>query len=74
MSKKDHTKAMLKKIATSKRGIVDAEKYLAKVVREVEIAVRAEKQTISQVLAEALKKLSKARAELEALEKLTAEG
>jgi hypothetical protein len=70
MSKKDHTKAILKKIATSKQGILSAESYLAKMVREVEVVARAEKQTISKVVAEALKELSKARADLEALEKL----
>ena len=70
MTKNDHTKAILEKIATSKQGIVAAEGYLAKMVREVEVAARAEKQTISTVVAEALKQLSKARADLEALEKL----
>jgi ribosomal protein L18E len=71
MTKKDNTKAILKKIATSKQGIVAAESYLAKMVREVEVVARAEKQTISKVVAEALKQLAKARADLEALEKLT---
>jgi hypothetical protein len=70
MMKKDHTKAILKKIATSKQGIVAAESYLAKMVREIEVVARAEKKTISKVLAEALKQLSKARTDLEALEKL----
>jgi ribosomal protein L18E len=70
MTKKDHTKAILKRIAASKQGILAAESYLAKMVREVEVAARAEKQTISTVVAEALKQLSKARADLEALEKL----
>ncbi len=70
MTKKDHTKAILKKIVASKQGIVAAESYLAKMVREVDVAARAEKQTISTVVAEALKQLSKARADLEALEKL----
>jgi hypothetical protein len=71
--KKDNTKAIHKKIAASRQGILAAETYLAKMVREVEVVARAEKQTISQVVNEALKKLSKARAELEALEKLTSD-
>jgi len=71
MTKKDHTKAIHKKIATSKQGIIAAETYLAKMVREVEVVARAEKQTISKVVAEALKQLAKARADLEVLEKLT---
>jgi hypothetical protein len=71
VTKKDHTKAILKKIATSKQGIVAAETTLAKAVREVEVVARAEKQTISKVVAEALKQLAKARADLESLEKLT---
>jgi hypothetical protein len=70
MTKKDHTKAILKKIATSKQGIATAEKYLAGVVRQVEVVARAEKQTISTAVAEALQQLSKAHADLEALEKL----
>ena len=74
MNKKaDHTRAILKKISASKAGIDAAEAYLAKMVREVEVVARAEKRTISQVVAEALKKLGKARAELEALEKLAKE-
>jgi hypothetical protein len=68
--KPDHTKAILKRIATSRASIDAAEAYLAKMVREVEVVARAEKRTISQVVSEALKKLGKARAELEALEKL----
>jgi hypothetical protein len=71
--KSDHTRAILKKIGASKAGIDAAEAYLAKMVREVEVVARAEKRTISQVVAEALKKLGKARAELEALEKLAKE-
>lgn len=71
--KSAHTKALLAKITKSKQGIAAAEGYLAKMVREVEIVARAEKRTITHVVQEALKKLSKARADLEALEKMTLE-
>ncbi len=70
---KAHNRAVHRKIAASKKGIIAAEAYLARVVREVEVVARAEKQTISKVVAEALKKLSQAKTDLEALEKLTAD-
>ena len=70
---KAHNRAVHRKIAASKKGILAAEAYLARVVREVEVVARAEKQTISKVVAEALKKLSQAKTDLEALEKLTAD-
>lgn len=68
-----HTKAVLKRIAAARQGISAAEAYLARMVREVEVVARAEKRTISQVVVEALKKLGKAQADLQALEKITGE-
>jgi uncharacterized protein (DUF2267 family) len=51
-------------------GDAEEDRHLARVVREVEVVARAEKQTISKAVAEALQQLSKAHADLEALEKL----
>jgi hypothetical protein len=63
-------KTILKNIAASRRGIAAAEAHLAKVVGEVKPVARAQKMTISEVLDEAIKKLSAAKADLETLEKL----
>ena len=62
-------KLLLTKITASKNDISDAEERLAKVVRAVQIAPRAQK-TVSEVVDEAMKKLKAARAELESLEKI----
>jgi hypothetical protein len=62
-------KLLLTKITASKNDISDAEERLAKVIRAVQIAPRAQK-TVSEVVDEAMKKLKAARAELESLEKI----
>jgi hypothetical protein len=62
-------KLLLKKIAASKSDISDAQERLARVIRDVQIAPRAQK-TVSEVVDEAMKKLKAARAELESLEKI----
>jgi hypothetical protein len=62
-------KLLLTKISASKSDINDAEERLAKVIRDVQIAPRAEK-TVSEVIDGAMKKLKAARSELESLEKI----
>ena len=57
-------KALLVKIVAAKRKIADAEGDLEKVLREIEIAPRADKTMISNVVAEAYKKVRAARQEL----------
>ena len=66
-------KLLLEKIVASKRDIADAEMRMTKVIREVEIAPRAEKKTISEGVAEAIDKLTSARKDLDALEKIVLE-
>jgi len=63
-------KLLLKKITASKDDIASAEKHLGMMMRQVGSAPRAEKKTVSTVVAEAIGKLNAARAELEALEKI----
>ncbi len=67
------SRAMHRKLTTSRAAITEAEAYLAKVVSEVEVSPRAEKRTITRALSIALDKLSKVRSDLEALEKLAAD-
>jgi hypothetical protein len=62
-------KLLLSKITASKTDIDEAEEGLAKVIREVQIAPRAEKR-VSEVVDQAMDKLKAARAELESLEKI----
>lgn len=62
-------KLLLTKIEASKSDINDAEERLAKVIRDVQIAPRAEK-TVSEIVDLAIQKLKAARAELESLEKI----
>jgi hypothetical protein len=62
-------KLLLSKITASKNDIREAEESLAHVIRDVEIAPRAEK-TVSETVDAAMKKLKAARAELESLEKI----
>jgi len=66
-------KLLLEKIAASKRDIAEAEARMTKVIRQVDVAPRAEKRTISEGVAEAIDKLTSARKDLEALEKLVLE-
>jgi hypothetical protein len=67
-------KLLLEKIAASKSDIAEAELRMTKVIRAVGVAPRAEKRTISEGVAEAIDKLTSARKDLEALEKLVLEG
>lgn len=64
---------LLEKIAASRRDIAEAELRMTKVIREVEVAPRAEKRTIGDGVAEALDKLTSARKDLDALEKIVLE-
>jgi hypothetical protein len=66
-------KALLEKIATSKHDIAEAEVHMAKVMRQTQVVPRAEKKTISEDVATAMDRLTAARRDLEALEKLVLE-
>jgi hypothetical protein len=67
-------KLLLEKIAASKNDIAEAELRMTKVIRAVDVAPRAEKRTVSEAVSEAIEKLTSARKDLEALEKLVLEG
>lgn len=67
MSKK---KLLLSKIESAKTGLSDAEGDLEKVLREIRIAPRAQKTTISAVVEDAFAKLRAARATLGDLEEI----
>jgi hypothetical protein len=61
----------LERLAEAKRDINDAEANLAKVLREIDVAPRAEKVTVSQVVQDAFAKVRAVRAALNDLEELT---
>jgi hypothetical protein len=65
-----HDELVLKEIMQAKRGLADAENELARLLREVKVAPRAEKTTISEALNDAFQKLRDARARLGRLEAL----
>lgn len=61
---------LLHEIKSAKDAVADAEGDLARILREVRAAVRAEKTTISEALQKAFDKLRAARGQLVRLEKL----
>jgi hypothetical protein len=61
-------KAVLEEVGVAKNGVADAESDLARLLREIQVAPRAEKTTISEMLQSALQKLRNAREHLEKLE------
>jgi hypothetical protein len=63
----------LERLAQAKRDILDAEANLEKVLREIQIAPRAEKTTVSQVVQDAFAKVRAVRTALTDLEKLATE-
>lgn len=63
-------KLLLSKIESAKTGLSDAEGDLEKVLREIRIAPRAQKTTISAVVEDAFAKLRAARATLGDLEEI----
>jgi hypothetical protein len=63
-------KIVLEEVRVAKAGVIDAESDLATLMRESEIAPRAEKTTISEALRSAFLKLRDAREHLGRLETL----
>jgi len=63
-------KLVLEEIRVAKNGVADAESDLAKLLKEVQVAPRAEKTTIGEALHNALQKLRDAREHLGKLETL----
>jgi hypothetical protein len=61
---------ILEEIRVAKNGVADAERELARVLTELEVAPRADKTTISEALHNAFQKLSDARQHLGTLEPL----
>jgi hypothetical protein len=63
-------KIILEEIGVAKNGVADAENDLARLLKEIEVAPRAEKTTISEALHAAFQKLRDAREHLGKLETL----
>ncbi len=61
---------ILEEIRVATNGVADAENDLEKLLKEIEIAPRAEKTTISEALRHAFEKLRNAREHLGRLETL----
>jgi hypothetical protein len=61
-------KLVLEEIRVAKNGVADAENDLARLLKEIEVATRAEKTTISEALHNAFQKLRDARDRIEKLE------
>ena len=61
---------LLQEIKSAKDAVARAEGDLARLLREIQTAVRAEKTTISEALQKAFDKLRAARGQLVRLEKL----
>jgi hypothetical protein len=59
----------MEEIGVARNGVANAQKDLARLLKEVQVAPRAEKTTISDVLHGALRKLHDAREHLGRLEK-----
>ncbi len=60
--------AVMGEIGVAKNGVAAAQSDLARVLKEMQVAPRAEKTTIGEALDSALKKLGKARERLRRLE------
>jgi hypothetical protein len=63
-------KIVLEEMRAATNGVADAENDLARLLKEVEVAPRAEKTTINEALHDALRKLRDARERLGELEML----
>jgi hypothetical protein len=63
-------KIVLEGVQAAKKGVIDAESDLARLMTEIEVAPRAEKTTISKALQSAFQKLRDAREHLGRLETL----
>lgn len=63
-------KIILEEIRAAKSGVADAESDLVRLLKEIEVAPRAEKTTISETLHDAFQKLRDAREHLGKLETL----
>ena len=63
-------KIVLDEIRAAKNGVADAESDLARLMKAIEVAPRAEKTTISEALHDAFQKLRDAREHLGKLETL----
>jgi len=61
---------LIQEIKSAKDAVADAEGDLARLLRELQAAVRADKTTISEALQKAFDKLRAARGQLVRLEKL----
>ncbi|WP_437679136.1 hypothetical protein [Sorangium sp. So ce131] len=64
------SKALLEKVAAAKRDITEAENDLERVLRDIQVAPRADKTTISKVVEDAFTKLRAVKANLIELEAL----
>ncbi|AUX40544.1 uncharacterized protein SOCE26_019450 [Sorangium cellulosum] len=64
------SKALLDKVVAAKRDITEAENDLEKVLRDIQVAPRADKTTISKVVEDAFTKLRAVKANLIELEAL----
>jgi len=63
-------KIILEEIRVAKNGVAGAENDLARLLKEIDVAPRAEKTTISEALHAAFQKLRDAREHLATLETL----
>ena len=63
-------KVILEEVGVATNAVADAESDLAKLLKEIEVAPRAEKTTISEALHNAFRKLRGAREHLGKLEML----
>jgi hypothetical protein len=63
-------KRVLEEVRVAQKGVADAENDLAKLLKKIQVAPRAEKTTISEALHSAFQKLRDARERLGKLETL----
>ncbi|KYF51415.1 hypothetical protein BE08_32235 [Sorangium cellulosum] len=63
-------KTLLEKVTAAKQEIADAESNLERALREIQVAPRADKTTVSEVVQAAFTKLRAARTNLTELEGL----
>jgi hypothetical protein len=64
------SKLVLTQVRVAKEGVAEAERDLARLLTEIEVAPRAEKKSISEALRNAFEKLRDAREKLGKLETL----
>ncbi|WP_437285363.1 hypothetical protein [Sorangium sp. So ce406] len=65
-----HKKTLLEKVTAAKQEIADAESNLEQALGEIQVAPRADKMAVSEVVKEAFTKLKAARTNLTELEGL----